>query len=229
MPKDTIGTLLSRLGKALPDLSLARDVDIPVYLVHRTPDPEDYIFLIDFERFMREAKTGVFARPALKVWAGRNDFQRAAFARRLREAFSQEFERMREDSAQSKGWFSFSFNDILSGTAAVHFLGTVVLYVAVTGGRMAARGAVSALGLDRAFTWMKGLDTAAKLEAEIAEKQAVVDAALAQTAIVLHRDLYRHAWRDTEPGPLTGIDHDAWPLPPYVSEHLDAMETRSWW
>ena len=192
-------------------------------------DPEDYVFLFDFERFMREAKAGMFARPVLKVWAGRGDFDRRAFARRLRESFSAEFTQMRAQAGQRKGWFSISFNDVLSGTAAVHFLGTVVLYVAVTGGKAMLQGAGAMLGLDRLFTGIQGADATTKLESEIAEKQAVVDAALADTEIVLHRDLYLHAYRHGNAGPLTGIDHDAWPLPDYVTAHLDDGETTSWW
>lgn len=231
MPKQSLIDAYARITDALPELSFASDVEIPVYLIHNTPDAEDYTFLIDFERFLREAKAGIFARPVLKVWAGRSDFDRSAFARNLREAFSHEFARMRAEAKSPKreGWFSVKFNDLLNGTAAVHFLGTVVLYTAVTGSKMALRGAGAALGLDRFIARFKGADALDKVEADIAEKQRIVDAALAQTSIALHRDLYYHAYRASTPGPLTGIDHDAWPLPDYVTAHLNDGKTDSWW
>jgi len=231
VPKDTLLNAYARLTDILPNLSLASDVEIPIYLVHNSRDAEDYTFLIDFERFLRDAKAGIFARPVLKVWAGRSDFDRNAFARNLREAFSHEFARMRAEAKTSnrEGWFSLSFNDVLSGAAAVHLLGTVVLYVAATGGKMALRGAGTALGLGRLFTVFKGTDAAEKIEADILEKQRVVDAALAKTKVTLHRELYTHAYRGSNPGPLTGIDHDAWPLPDYVKAHLQDKKTGSWW
>lgn len=230
MPRQTLTDAYARVVETLSGITLASDVEIPVYLIHNTPDAEDYTFLIDFERFLRESKSGLFARPVLKIWAGRSDFDRATFARNLREAFSHEFARMRAGAKtpKSEGWFSLKFNDLLSGTAAVHFVGTVVLYVAVTGGKMAAGGIAGALGLDRAVRWIRG-DKASRIEADIAARQRVVDAALAETRIVLHRDLYIHAYRGTDPGPLTGIDHDAWPLPDYVTAHLHDRKTSSWW
>jgi len=195
MPKETLLDAYARLSEKLPNLSFVRDVEIPIYLVHNSPDLEDYTFLIDFEQFLRDANAGIFARPVLKVWAGRSDFDRRAFASNLREAFSHEFARMRAEAKapDKEGWFSFTFSDVLGGTAAVHFLGTVVLFVAVTGGKMVLRSAGQALGLGRVLSMFKGTDATAKVEADILEKQRVVDAALAETKVTLHRDLYIHA------------------------------------
>ncbi len=231
MPKKTLLSAYERLNDTLSGLSFARDVEIPIYLVHNSPHPEDYTFLIDFERFLREAKLGIFARPVLKVWAGRADFDRGTFARNLREAFSHEFARMRAEAAipKKEGWFSFRFTDVLSGSLAVNFLGTVVLYVAVTGGKMALRKAGSVLGIGRLLSLSKGNDALDNVEADILEKQRVVDSALAMVNVTLHRELYVHAYRGSNPGSMTGIDHDAWPLPEYVKLHLDDGKTGSWW
>jgi len=231
MPRKTILEAYERIADSLPDLSLAKEVEIPIYLVHNSSDAENYTFLIDFERFLREAKLGIFARPILKVWAGRSDFDRGVFARNLREAFSHEFARMRSEAVTPKkeGWFSLKFGDVLTGAAAVNFLGTIVLYAAMTGSKMVLRGAGSALGLGRLLSTFKGSSRLEKAEANILEKQQIVDAALAKVDVTLHRDLYVHAYRDTSPGSMTGLDRDAWPLPNYVKAHLDDGKTGSWW
>lgn len=109
MVRRLIGDLTERMGRGLgeiewlvpampelPTLGLVREVEITVYLFHHSPDPEDYGFIFDFERFMAESQRGLFARPVLKVWAGRRDFARPAFARALRESFAVEFAHMQE-------------------------------------------------------------------------------------------------------------------------------------
>ena len=53
-----------------------REVAIAVYLIHNSRDPGDYFFVFDFEEFVARSKSGVFAPPALRVFAGRDDFNR---------------------------------------------------------------------------------------------------------------------------------------------------------
>ncbi|MEL6209450.1 MAG: hypothetical protein AAFR44_04585, partial [Pseudomonadota bacterium] len=60
-------------------------------------------------------------------------------------------------------------------------------------------------------------------------KKAKVDAALQSVEIVLHRDLYTHAWRGQRAGPMTGMVYDAWPLPQYVAAHLEDTQSSAWW
>ena len=228
MVMEHLGDGVRGLTDALPELpKLTRTVEIPVYVVHRSRDADDYILLLDFEAFGRDARTGVFTRPVLKVWAGRRDFSRAIFARHLREVFSTEFERMRaEVDTPKSGWFRFGLGDALSLGAVTNLIGTLVLYVAVSTGRAAVSALASYLSLDR---WLKGPDPRARLEADIAEKKRVVDAALAELEVTLHRELYVHAYRGEAPGPLSGMDYDAWPLPPYVRAHLEDERSGSWW
>ena len=60
---------------------------------------------------------------------------------------------------------------------------------------MVLRGAGSALGLGRLLPSFNKNRALQKAEADILEKQQVVDAALAQVDVTLHRDLYIHAYR----------------------------------
>ena len=231
MPSQSILSAYNQVSDALSNLSFAKEVEIPIYLVHNSASAEDYTFLIDFERFLREAKVGIFARPVLKVWVGRSDFDRTMFARNLREAFNYEFARMRVEAMTPKkeGWFSFGLSDVLSRANAAHLVGTIFLFVAVNGGKFALRGVGSVLGIDRFIPSFGSKDLAAQVEDDIQTKQDVVDAALAKMKVTLHRELYIYAFRDSNPGPLSGMDHDAWPLPQYVREHLDDGRSSSWW
>ncbi len=89
---------------------LGRMIDIPVYLVHNSDDPEDYFFIFDFELFVEQSRQGLFVRPKLQVWPGRDDFNRPQFAGQFRESFTQEFDLARaalENSNESSGWFSW--------------------------------------------------------------------------------------------------------------------------
>ena len=78
---------LDRLKDQLPVVkapTLGTTVDVPVYVIHNSADAEDYFFIFDFEQFVERSRSGIFVRPKLKVWAGRNDFGRGAFARQFR-------------------------------------------------------------------------------------------------------------------------------------------------
>ena len=77
------GGVAERLASiSLPELPrLGREAVIPVYVVHNSGDAEDYFFIFDFEEFVVRSREGVFVRPRLRVIAGRDDFDRADFAR----------------------------------------------------------------------------------------------------------------------------------------------------
>ncbi len=213
--------LADRARAALPRLTLpeiGRAVEIPIYLIHNSPDPEDYFFIFDFEQFVERSRAGLFARPKLKVWAGRDDFDRRTFAREFRKGFAREFDIARamlaEEESKGRGWLGWlpGPSDLvgLASTLATN----VVLLVALSAGKMI-------FGEWRRPGWLQRRSEAEALEAAIAETQGKVDAALARVEIVLHMDLYRHAWRGQPGGRLTGMDYDAWPLPHFVAQHLE--------
>ena len=209
--------------------TLGKIVDIPVYLIHNSPDPEDYFFIFDFEQFVERSRSGVFVRPRLKVWAGRSDFARRRFARQFRESFAREFEAARraldQGSKTELGWFGQVVGTglgVASGTVS-GFIALVVLALATTAGN----AIWSALPNRPRFRRTKTDEE--RLEESIAETQSKVDGALAAMEVTLHPELHRHAYRGTTPGPRTGMDTEAWPLPPFVSEHLNDRKSTSWW
>ena len=221
----------SRMTAALPRFAwpaLGRTVDIPVYVIHNSADAEDYFFIFDFEEFVERSREGMFVRPQLKVWAGRSDFSRTLFARQFREAFAREFDLARAALRAEKtkglgfGWLGWDLGfDVVSSIAA-SFIANIVLLLATTTGR----AVLSALPIPG---WARPKSDEVRLEDQIAATQAKVDEALARIDLTLHRDLYSHAWKGQPPGPLTGIDYDAWPLPRHVVEHLGDGESGSWW
>ncbi len=159
-------------GFSLP--SLTRDAEIAVYLIHNSRDPEDYFFLFDFEEFVDRSKGGVFMRPTLRVFAGRDDFSRSDFARQFRVVFASEFDRMRRDLAQKKGkrgWLDFEFG--LGG--ALDLLGSLVsnlmLAIALSVGKQP-------LGQLAMPGFLKGKSAEAKLADEIDRTKERVEVAL---------------------------------------------------
>ncbi|MEM6488563.1 MAG: hypothetical protein AAF677_09915 [Pseudomonadota bacterium] len=54
----------------------------------------------------------------------------------------------------------------------------------------------------------------------VAAKQRLVDRALDDVRVALHRELWAYAWRGQAPGPMTGMDRAAWPLPDHVRAAL---------
>lgn len=231
---------LDRAWSALPSVSLIKSAEIPVYVVHQSRDPEDYVFFFDFQRFMAESQKGWFVRPVLKIWAGRSDFERMAFARALREAFTAQFSRMQdalldeieEEERQKRGWGWLNF-EFLPGLEWGLALGTgwvqiLLLFLAVTTGAAALAELKSRIGA----IFRRKLSPEERLKAlheEIEAKRRVVDEALARTEISLHRDLYLQAWQGGPAGPMRGIDLDAWPLPERVKAHLEDGVSGSWW
>ena len=233
--KDKLSSLTSRISgltdsaktamPELPTFSFKSEVEIPVYVLHHTDDAEDYQILCDFERFVSENQSGFFSRPVLKVWAGRSDFNSYHFARNLRQAFSEQFEAVRRESLatqpQKKGLIpQLSIWDIGFGIVGPFgsLLGTVVLYLAVKAGNSAI-DEIRALLRDNVVgrIFSRKSDTA-RLEEQIDQKKEVIDAALADKKIVLHRELYLYAHRHGAAGSMAGIDLDAWPLPEFVTQ-----------
>ncbi|WP_342075245.1 hypothetical protein [Yoonia sp. SS1-5] len=217
-----------RLLNQLPEVkwpTLGKTVDIPVYVIHNSADAEDYFFIFDFEQFVERSRQGMFVRPKLQVWAGRNDFARGAFARQFRESFTHEFEAARvalgSEKDNGRGWFSWSMGfDLLPS-----FVAHVVLLVALSAGKMV----LSALPLPG---FLRGKSDAEKLEGKIDEMQTKVDQALGDMQVVVHRDLRKHAYWHAQMRAAGQVDEDAWPLPAFVKTHLTdppARKSRSWW
>lgn len=211
----------------LPTLpKLGRTVEMPVYLVHNSNDAEDYFFIFDFEQFVEQTRTGVFVRPRMKIWAGRDDFDRRQFARQMRESFSREFDIARAQLAsgkgRSKGWFGFLSESIGEVGSLAGFVSNVVLLIALSAGRMVLKQVLPT-------ALLTGKSDARKLEDGISETKEKVDQALQNAEITLHLELYRHAYRGQPPGRLTGMAYDAWPLPDYVQRHLHDGASGSWW
>lgn len=209
---------------SLPEISLpeiTREVEIAVYLIHNSNDPEDYFFLFDFEEFVEKSKAGLFVRPVMRIFAGRDDFGRTQFAREFRTVFAQEFDRMRAELASKKsrfGWLSFgSAIDLLGG-----FVSSIVLSIALSAGnKLLETVGFSAL--------LKGKSDGTKLREEIEKTKSQVEKALERIEITIHRELYDHAYRDGYLGKISGMDREAWPLPHYVRVHLEQGESGSWW
>ncbi|WP_298912877.1 hypothetical protein [uncultured Roseobacter sp.] len=213
-------------GLKLP--TLGSEVELPVYVIHNAPDAEDYFFIFDFEEFVEQSRQGWFVRPKLRLWAGRSDFNRRAFARAFRESFAREFELARVQLATQKdakrGWFGGlpGFLRDIASPSLPGVLANLVLLVALSAGGKILTQVLPA-------GWMRQKSDAQKLEEGINETKTKVDEALGQIEITLHMDLYRHAYRSQPPGRLTGVDYDAWPLPDYVKQHLMDGTSGSWW
>jgi hypothetical protein len=223
MTRGTDRLIPDALRRALPRLrlpALRRPVDIPVYLIHNSPDAEDYFFIFDFEQFVARSRAGLFVRPRIRVWAGRADFSRRRFARQFREGFAKEVDAARAtlqaEDRKGNGWFGWIVATDLNLPVGwvPNLVANIVLSVALSGTRALF------LGFGRRGA-ARTNDDPEKLERAIEDTQRKVDAALEALAIHLHVDLYRHAWRGATPGSLEGIDHEAWPLPAFVRHDPD--------
>ncbi len=219
----------ARVREAVSDIKLPKlgsEADIPVYMVHNSTDPEDYFFLFDFELFVDRSRAGIFVKPKLKIWAGRDDFDKIAFARSFRQTFAREFDRMRADVGKRKrsnaGWLTWD----LGQSIATQILSNLVAYVVI----LLATGAAKALtALLPVPDWLRGKSEEAKVQDRVEALQARVDATLETVEVTLHRDLYLHAWRGAPGGRTAGMDYEAWPLPGHVQAHLEDQESGSWW
>lgn len=224
----TSPNLSDRLRVVLPEFSLptlTKEVEIPIYLVHSSPDPEDYFFLFGFEEFVERSRAGVFVRPVIRIYAGRDDFSRTIFARQFREVFAAEFDRMRAELQSGKGkhgWLDWNLSfghavDFVSG-----LIGNIVLALALSAGR-------KILGNLLTPRFLKGKSAEAKLADEIDRTKTQVETALQEVKVTIHPELYEHAYRDGPMGKISNMDRDAWPLPDYVRAHMDQGDSRSWW
>jgi len=217
-------SIKNRVLDQLPTMqlpTLGKTVDIPVYVIHNSSDSEDYFFIFDFEQFVERSRAGMFVRPRLQIWAGRQDFARRKFARQFRESFSNEFEAARValkgDSSDDVGWFG-QVVGLGLGLAANTVPGLVALIVLSVA--TAAGSAIwSVLPNRPRMRKVKSDDE--KLEESITETQVNVDKALGAMAVTLHPELYKHAYLGSKPGPKLGMDENAWPLPEFVSRHLN--------
>lgn len=224
--------LRDRILDQLPTVkmpTIGKTVDVPVYVIHNSTDPEDYFFIFDFEQFVERSRSGMFVRPRLQVWAGRSDFGRRRFARQFRESFSREFESARTALAQTDtsnfGWMG---QFVGAGLGAISgslpgFIALIVLALATSVGSAIWSALPNRPRLGRTKSDEE------KLEDSIADTQRKVDAALAAMDITVHPQLHRHAYRGAPPGPRTAMDADAWPLPSFVTEHLNDKKSTSWW
>ncbi len=223
---------LGWVGKAVGDRvqnlsfpTLGRVVELPVFMIHHTLDPEDYFFIFDFEDFVENSQTGVFVRPRLHIWSGRSDFDRKVFARQFRQSFAEEFERMRIELGAKKagrGWLSWDWGVDVAGYAIANVTAYLVILIATGTGKALA----SLISLP---DWMKGKSAEVKLENKVEDLKTRVDAALANIQISVHPELHSHAWLGRTPEATHHIDQEAWPLPGYVSEHLHDGRNGSWW
>lgn len=217
-----------KVWNALPEFKLprlGREVEIPVYVIHNSIDPEDYFFLFDFEVFVERSKEGMFVRPKLRVWAGRDDFDRVNFARAFRQAFAEEFDRMRAELAKGPskmGWLSWNLGVDLAGEFVANLTAYFIILIATGAGKALS----SMISLP---DWMKAKSKEAKLEDQVDGLKSQVEAALKAIEVTLHQDLYRHAYKGVQGGKVSGMDFDAWPLPAHVAQHLGDKKSGSWW
>ncbi len=223
MTKSTKGITDWISGISMP--SLMREVEIPVYLIHNSPDPDDYFFLFDFEEFVDRSSKGVFVRPVLRIYAGRDDFSRTQFARDFRAVFASEFDKMRSDLAQSKGkrgWLDWNFGIGFASDLVGSLVANLVLAIALSVGKKL----IGEISLPR---FLKSKSAEAKLADEIDRTKTLVETTLERIEITLHRELYDHAYRDGPMGKISGLDREAWPLPNYVRSHLQQGKSGAWW
>ena len=225
----SLGRSLSDLADAaweqVPEVSLTSEVEIPIYLIHQGPGAEDYEILCDFAAFMAANQKSFLARPVLKVWAGRQDFERHLFARELRQAFSDQFEKLRAAERAERERTSWSLPSVGDGvlwglSLTGNIVGGILLWIATETGRTALGRIREVVGGSIVGKALNGESAEDRLEELIDEKKEVVDAALSRLDITLHRDLWARAWRGQAPGPMTGMDRDAWPLPDFVQERM---------
>lgn len=213
---------------SLPDLKwpeLTKEVKIAVYLIHNSTDPEDYFFLFDFEEFVDRSKSGLFARPVIQIFAGRDDFSRTQFARAFREVFATEFDRMRVEVSKGngkRGWLDWGSGLGIDTGSISAFVSSILLAIALSAGR-------SVLPRIPTPSFLKGRSAEAKLADEIDKTKVKVEKALRDIQVTLHPELYDFAYRDGHRGPNASLDRDAWPLPQFVRAHLNQGKSGSWW
>ncbi len=215
-----------KLIDRLPDLpTLTKEAEIAVYMIHNSRDAEDYFFLFDFEEFADRSNQGLFVRPVLRVFAGRDDFSRTSFAGEFRAVFAREFDAMRvalADRKGKRGWLSWNFGV----NSAVDILGGLVANLVLATALSIGKGIFGNVQLPKL---LKGKTDEARLQDEIDATKRKVETALERIEVTLHPELYNHAYRDGPMGRISGLDREAWPLPAHVRAHLNDGESGSWW
>lgn len=221
------------MWQALPDLPEMPQVlpraEVPVYLVHQGRGAEDYFFVFDFEDFVTRSKTGVFVRPALTLFAGRDDFDRAVFAGHFRESFARAFDEMRlalkaeQEAAGTRwGWLGWVPDVALIAGPALGAVGLFVMAVAVLAGR-------AVLPVVKLPAWARRKSPEARLEDEIEGLKGRVDQALRRIDVQMHPELQLQAIRKGGPGDPDAIVFGDWPLPAHVMAHLEDGQSVAVW
>ncbi|MBI1493288.1 hypothetical protein [Halocynthiibacter styelae] len=218
------------IGKAildyLPEFKLpemTREAEIAVYMVHNSAGAEDYVFLFDFEEFKARSEAGMFVRPVIRIFAGRDDFSRLRFARQFREVFAAEFDRMRAEAGEtSGGWLNWGIPGTNLAEKLGGFIANLLLAIALGTGKQI-------LNLTGLAGLLRGKSDEAKLVDEFEKTRCQVEEALSRVEITIHPELYDYAYRDGLKGKISRMDRDAWPLPAYVREHLRDAKSGSWW
>lgn len=218
------------IGKAileyLPEFKLpemTREAEIAVYMVHNSEGAEDYFFLFDFEEFKARSEAGMFVKPLVRIFAGRDDFSRLRFARQFREVFATEFDRMRTETGEtSGGWLNWE----IPGANLAEKLGGVIANLLLA---IALGTGKQLLNLTGFAGLLRGKSDEAKLVDEFEKTRGQVEDALSRVEVTIHPELYDHAYRYGLKGKISGMDRDAWPLPAYVRDHLSDAKSGSWW
>lgn len=223
--RDAITDSVAWLWQRMPGMPEMPDVlpraEVPVYLVHKGRGAEAYFFVFDFDAFVTASRKGAFVRPALKLFAGRDDFDRDLFAGHFRKSFAEAFDEMRlalraeqEAKGQRWGWLGWVPDVALLGGAALGAVGMMVMALAL----LAGRAVLPEIRMPR--LWSKASETE-KLEARIEGLKGRVDQALTRISVALHPELQLQAIRKGGPGDPDEITFGDWPLPEHVAEHLE--------
>lgn len=196
--------------------ALAREAETAVHMVHDGDDAEDCFFLFDYEDFIDRSRAGLFVRPVLRIFAGREDISR-------RRLFARELDRMRAELGRGRGrigWLGGGSKSVLDP------IGGLVANLALAVAMPLGRQVLSMPGLARV---LKGRRAEAKPADRIDRTRGQAEAALARIEVPLNPELYAHAFRHGSSGPRAGLDRAAWPLRDHVRAHLgDGASGASW-
>lgn len=212
------------LWNVLPERpDLMSRVDLPVYMIHMAPGPDDYYFVFDFEELVARSREGGFVRPRIRLYAGRDDFDRQVFAGYFRQSFTREFDAMRKAQAsqQQGGWFDRAQEGVWQAGSAWGAMSLIVLWLALSAGK-------AVMPRFRLPRLLHRRSKEAQLESEIETLKGQVDAGLAAMQVTLHPELQLHAMARGAPGDPEALDLSGWPLPGFVTQALkDAQNKRT--
>lgn len=213
---------------------------VPAYVIHQSGDSEDYLIHFQVEEITENLKNGIFIRPKIEIWSGRNDLNRTKLAKKLRLEFLQQLEeekqkKLQEHDAHRKEIAKRSETTKSNLLSRVSWLGSaiaaallvsnpianaVILFIAVTSGKSTISELIKMLRLSMS-SWAKGKTNKEKeqeLEKEINSKQGTIDEALENMDIKLHPSLYKaaHDSFGVTATSAKGIVINAEPLPEYI-------------